>query len=85
MTSIDATTVNLLLGIAIGVIGFFLKQAITELKEVKAMAIKSASELAVLKNDHKNKHESMGEKHEELKESIDKLTNKIDLLTNKIK
>ena len=81
----DATTLNLLLGIAIAVIGFFLKQTITELKEVKKMAIENESKLAVLQNDHDNKNQIVVEKHSELKTSIDKLTSKIEVLTDKIK
>lgn len=80
----ESDVINVVGGIALGLVSYFLKQTMGELKEVKALAIASASKLAVLENDHVNKTESIGEKHDELKESIDKLTDKIDKLTNKI-
>lgn len=79
------TDPNILLGIAIAVIGFFLRGCISDIKDIKKMAIENEGKLAVLQNDHDNKNQVVVEKHGELKTSIDKLTNKIEVLTEKIK
>jgi predicted nucleic acid-binding Zn-ribbon protein len=71
--------------IIVTIMGYFLKQAMNELKETKDLAIRTKSELDVLKNDHTNKHESMTEKFDDLKDSIITLTKEIKELTSQIK
>lgn len=54
-------------GLFMSIIGYFLKQTMSELKEVKNMAMETKSKLDVLSNDHYNKYASLVEKFEELR------------------
>lgn len=79
-------TITTFLGsIIVTIMGYFLKQAMNELKETKDLALRTKSELDVLKNDHNNKHASMTEKFDDLKDSIIMLTKEIKELTSQIK
>ena len=76
---------NVIIAVLFAIIGFFLRGLMSELKDVKRMALESKGKLDVLQNDHDNKNKNVLEKHSELKTSIDKLTDKIEVLTDKIK
>lgn len=83
-TDILIGIVGLASSLAISVIGFFLKNALNEIKEVKTMALETKQTVAVLKTDYVNKIESLTDKLSLLNDGIEKLTNKIDKLNNKI-
>lgn len=68
-------------GLMFAVIGFFLKQTMQELKEVKSVAYKTATKVEVLETKHIN----IDEKFDDLKSSIKELTQEIKNLNNRIK
>ena len=71
--------------IAVTIIGYFLNRTMNTLDETKKLATETKSDLAVLKNDHTNKHEAISEKFDDLKDSIVTLTKEIKELTSKIR
>jgi uncharacterized coiled-coil DUF342 family protein len=71
-------------GLMLSVIGFFLRQTMNELKEVKEVAYKTKSKVEVLENDYLNKVASLNQKFDLLYNAIDKLTGKIEELNKKI-
>jgi len=79
------TIISAILGIVIGVGGYFLKRTMAEQDKTKELSIKTATELEVLKTDHLNKHEHLSDKFDDLKDSIVILTREIKELTAKIK
>lgn len=81
MNSNDLLTTAI--GIMIAVIGYFLKQTISELKDVKTMAYETKGKLEVLANDHTNKYDSLTNKMSELKEVITDLTKEIKQLNKR--
>lgn len=71
-------------GIMLAVIGFFLRQTMSELKEVKQVAYTTRSKVEVLENDYLNKINSLNQKFDLLYNAIDKLTDKIEELNKRI-
>ena len=65
------------------IIGWFLKQTMGELKEVKKVAYKCETDLALLKNDYSNKIEMINEKLDELKCAIQELTHELKEINKK--
>jgi peptidoglycan hydrolase CwlO-like protein len=72
-------------GVAVSIIGYFLRQTMDNLDKTKEATISIRKDLDVLTKDHQNKHESITEKFDDLKDSIIILTNEIKQLTAKIK
>ena len=70
-------------GIMLAVIGYFLRQTMEELKDVKKMAYETKNKLDILSNDHTNKYDNLTEKMSELKEVISDLTNEIKQLNKR--
>jgi len=73
------------IGIIVGVGGYFLKKTMDDLDKTKELSNKTATELEVLKTDHLNKHEHLSDKFDDLKDSIVVLTKEIKELTAKMK
>jgi predicted nucleic acid-binding Zn-ribbon protein len=73
------------IGIIVGIGGYFLKKTMDDLDKTKELSNKTATELEVLKTDHLNKHEHLSDKFDDLKDSIVVLTKEIKELTSKIK
>ena len=71
-------------GVMLGVISYFLKRTMDELKEVKNVAYEARNELNILKNDHINKYEHMTEKFDTLCESVRDLTKEIKELNKEL-
>lgn len=71
-------------GILLSIIGYFLRQTMADLKEVKTISITNKSRFDVLENDYKNKIEVLYKQFEILTTSIEKLTDKIDDLNKKM-
>ena len=82
MEVIDILT--LIGGLMLSVIGFFLRQTMAELKEVKTLSYTTKSQLDVLKNDHMNKYDNLTDKFEELKSAVSDLTKEISILNRSI-
>lgn len=72
-------------GIAVSIMGYFLKKTMDDVDKTKELATYTRERLSVLENDHNNKHASMTEKFDSLKESMDMLTGEIKHLISKIK
>lgn len=72
-------------GIAVAIIGYFLRQTMDDLKKNVVDTTLIRKDLDVLTKDHQNKHESLTEKFDDLKDSIVILTGEIKQLTAKIK
>jgi len=85
MTVDTNTIISAILGIVIGVGGYFLKRTMDDLDKTKELGIKTSTELEVLKTDHLNKHEHLSDKFDDLKDSIVILTREIKELTAKMK
>jgi uncharacterized membrane protein YgaE (UPF0421/DUF939 family) len=72
-------------GISISVIGYFLKSALNEVKEVKAITYDNKSKIELLEKEYMLRIERLNEKIELLYSAIDKLNNNIDKLAARIK
>lgn len=72
-------------GLMMGVIGFFLRQTMQELKDIKEIAYKTKTKVEVLENDYLNKVNSLNDKFDLLYNALEKLTNKIEELNKRIK
>ena len=65
-------------GLGVSVIGYFLKQTMQELKDIKKVAYKNATKIQVIETDYLNKIDSLNNRIEMLYKAIDNLTTKID-------
>lgn len=70
-------------GIGIGIISYFLRMAMNELKSVKEMAIDTKQKLAVLESNYILQVSQLNEKIEDLKETIKDLTIELKEFNNK--
>jgi len=81
-------TIDLLTGIGgvmLGVIGYFLKRTMEELKEVKEVAYSTSTKVKVLENDYVNKVQQLNDKFDLLAESLKELNKNIQKLNDKIR
>jgi hypothetical protein len=72
-------------GVVFAIIGFFLKQTMSTLKEVKDVAYKNKLDISVMKSDSHNKFNYMTEKFDSLNDSVKELTIEIKELNKRIK
>lgn len=72
-------------GLMMAIIGFFLRQTMQELKDIKEVAYKTKTKVEVLENDYLNKVDALNKKFDLLYNAIDKLTTKIEELNIRIK
>lgn len=72
-------------GISISVIGYFLRNAMSELKEVKEISYTNRSKIDLLEKEYMLKIERLNEKVEMLYEVIDRLSRNVEKLSEKIK
>jgi hypothetical protein len=72
-------------GIMLAIIGWFLKQTMSELKDVKELSYSTKNQLDILKNDHLNKYANMSDKFDELKAAVVDLTKEIKELNKRVK
>lgn len=70
-------------GIMLGIIGYFLKATMAELKDVKELSYSTKNQLDILKNDHLNKYANMSDKFDELKAAVVDLTKEIKELNKR--
>jgi hypothetical protein len=71
--------------IMLAIIGWFLKQTMAELKDVKELSYSTKNQLDILKNDHLNKYANMSDKFDELKAAVVDLTKEIKELNKRVK
>lgn len=83
METIDILT--LIGGVMLTIIGYFLKSTMDDLKSVKLMSFETKNKLALLENDHLNKHANLLDRFEELKIAITDLTKELKELNKRVK
>lgn len=71
-------------GLMLATIGYFLRQTMQELKDVKELAYKTKTKIEVLENDYLNKISQLNNKFDMLYTAIEKLTTKIEELNKRI-
>lgn len=71
-------------GLMFATIGYFLRQTMQELKDVKELAYKTKTKIEVLENDYLNKISQLNSKFDMLYTAIEKLTTKIEELNKRI-
>jgi len=69
--------VKIILAIAVGVISYFLKTVIEDIKTVKNLTFENKSGLELIKNDYQNKIDHITEKFDELKQTMNDLIKEI--------
>jgi len=72
-------------GLSISVIGYFLKNALNEVKEVKTITYDNKSKIELLEKEYMLRIERLNEKITMLYDAIDKLNDNIDRLAERIK
>lgn len=72
------------IGAGIGVIGYFLKQTMEDLKKTKEVTYDTKNKLAVIENDYLNKHSHLSDKFDELYGAVKDLTSEIKSLTKEL-
>lgn len=72
-------------GIMVTIIGWFLRQTMSELKEVKILATTTSTKLEVLQRDHDLQVQYLGERMDDLYDALKDLTTEIKELNKKIK
>jgi flagellar capping protein FliD len=72
-------------GIMLAIISYFLKQTMSDLKEVKEVAYSTSTKVKVLENDYVNKVQQLNDKFDLLAESLRELNKNIQKLNDKIK
>jgi len=72
------------IGIAVAIIGYFLRQTMDDLKTTKEVSYDTRNKLAVIENDYLNKHSHLSDKFEELYGAVKDLTLEIKSLTKEI-
>jgi uncharacterized protein YoxC len=76
--------IEILIGLAVTVIGYFLKRTMEQLDKTTARGYQTANDLKVLQNTFELKHENLGQHMEKLSHSMEKLSDKIDMLTDTV-
>ena len=72
-------------GLMLAVIGYFLKETMNDLKNVKATSFETKNKLALLENDSINKYNNLSEKFDGLKDALIDLTKENKELNKRVK
>jgi len=72
-------------GLMLAVIGYFLKETMNDLKNVKSTSFETKNKLALLENDSINKYNNLSEKFDGLKDALIDLTKEIKELNKRVK
>lgn len=70
-------------GVMLAIIGYFLKETMSDLKSVKLLSYETKNKLDILQNDHINKHANLTDKFDELKQALNELTKELKELNKK--
>lgn len=70
-------------GVMLAVIGYFLKETMTDLKSVKLMSFEQKNKLSIIENDYLNKHNNLSDKFDDLKAALVDLTKEIKELNKR--
>lgn len=79
------TILTMIGGLMLSVIGYFLKETMSDLKSVKSTTFETKNKLALLENDSINKYNNLSDKFEDLKGALIDLTKEIKDLNKRIK
>jgi len=69
--------INIIGGLGLSTIAYFLKRTMDEIKEIKKMAYETKEKVAMLEVDYLNKVSNLNEKIDGLQETIKDLTNEL--------
>ena len=72
-------------GMMLGIIGYFLKRTMDELKEVKNVAYSNKNKIGIIENDYLNKINALNDKFDLLADNIKELTREIKNLNGRLK
>jgi len=75
---------TLLPTILIAIIGFFLRETMSDIKTLKKVASDMEVKLSVIENDYLNKHSNLSSRFDELNAGMKELTKEIQLLNREI-
>lgn len=70
-------------GVMLAVIGYFLKETMSDLKAVKLMSFETKNKLNIIENDYLNKHNNLSDKFDDLKAALVDLTKEIKELNKR--
>lgn len=76
--------IEILFGVIVTVIGYFLKRTMDQLDKTTAKCYQNENNIKILSNTFELKHNSLGQQMQKLTESLDKLTDKIDTLNDAV-
>lgn len=76
--------IEILFGVIVTVIGYFLKRTMDQLDKTTAQCYKNENNIKILSNTFELKHDSLGKQMQKLTISLDKLTDKIDTLNDAV-
>lgn len=76
--------VNIFASVILGIIGYFLKSTMEELKKCKDIANKAQTDISIMKVDYMNKYDHLSEKFDELANSVKDLTREIKELNKEL-
>jgi hypothetical protein len=72
-------------GLMLAVIGFFLRQTMQEIKEIKKVTYSNKTKIEVMENDYLNKIDNLNQKFDLLYKGLEDLTQEIRELNKKMK
>jgi hypothetical protein len=72
-------------GIMLGIISYFLRQTMSDLRNVKLMSYENKTKIEVLEKEHILRHQNLTEKFDELKLTMSELIKEIKELNKRIK
>jgi hypothetical protein len=75
---------NVIFGILLGIIAFFLKATMDDIKKMKECVYSTKTKVEVMESDYLNKHHNLNEKFDMLNQSMRELTAEIKALRSKI-
>lgn len=76
--------ISIILGIAVSLLGFFLKSTMDDLKTFMKMTNENSAKLSLIENDLLNKTKHLNEKFDDLNLSVKELTQEIKSLSREI-
>lgn len=71
-------------GILLGIIGFFLRKTLEDVKDLKVIVYSTERDLAIQKTDHLNKYNRLEEKFDDLYSAVKDLTLEIKSLNTQL-
>lgn len=75
---------NVIFGILLGIIAFFLKATMDDIKKMKECVYSTKTKVEVMESDYLNKHHNLNEKFDMLNVTMRELTAEIKALRSKI-